>query len=1040
MKKFLEYKLLFLLLIFTTFLVGQQGQINIPRIESMPQQPEPYLMRDWKMVAIKYDSFIYDSNKSGTFLPLVSYTSNGINYPLQKQIKLHTYVGTFSKQNAEGINILPSLVGAVLVGQNIRNMYGMDRLMMSQDFFNKANGENIYLNNSSAGSGGDWWYDVMPNVYFYQLYDKFPDFNIEATFQFKSVADKFLEATRKMGGKGTPWAAASMNFRAWNFKTMEGNVNGVKEPESAGTFSWLLYHAFKKTKNREYLKGAEWSMEYLNGLTSNPSYELQLPYGAYVAAKMNAEIGTKYNIEKMVNWCFNRGPLRGWGTIIGKWGNYDVSGLVGEANDGGNDYAFLMNGVQQAAALVPMLRYDKRFAKAIGKWMLNLSNASRLFYPGFLPSNQQDGMGWSQFNDTNSLIAHEAMKQKFQIFSPYSTGDALAGGWSATNLAIYGSSSVGYLGSIISTTNVDKILQLNLNATDFYADASFPTYCYYNPFDSPKAVLLEVGNGEHDLYETLTEKFIAENKTGMVSIIIPAREAVIVVVTPSGGMVTYDKNKMLIANRIVDYNQSKVSFKSSPRIKALESQIQQIEKGKSCTVFCTAEDADSPALTYKWSTDLGSITGTNKEVLWKAPQTIGKSAIKVVVRDEDGNEDSLSIVLEVVNEINKAPVIENLFATKLYTGKNETLAIDCFAKDENGDSLAYTWSAGGGKITALGKSIQWTAPDKEGIYPIYVTVEDGKGELTKGVINILVKDFKGSGSLIAWYPFAGNANDKSGNELNGVPKGAILTADFKGKPLESYYFNGGAQHIEVPFKPKLNVENSITISLWCKPILSADKEIFLLSHGSWQNRWKLSVTPTKNIRWTINTTSKIVDLDSDFVLTSDSIYHIVASYDGETMLLFVNGKLNTFKPQTGSIRTSTLPLLIGQMLPTDAAYNYKGIMDEIKIFDFGLHPNEVNKLYVPEIVSKIKNISAEAKLQIYPNPVSQTLFISLTENNVKISDISIFDIKGQKLISKRVNGMSDMEINVGALPAGNYFLQALSDVGEIIQSIQFIKP
>jgi hypothetical protein len=74
MKKFLEYKLLFLLLIFTTFLAGQQGQINIYRIESMPHQPEPYLMRDWKQVAIKYDSFIYDSNKSGTFLPLISLT------------------------------------------------------------------------------------------------------------------------------------------------------------------------------------------------------------------------------------------------------------------------------------------------------------------------------------------------------------------------------------------------------------------------------------------------------------------------------------------------------------------------------------------------------------------------------------------------------------------------------------------------------------------------------------------------------------------------------------------------------------------------------------------------------------------------------------------------------------------------------------------------------------------------------------------------------------------------------------------------------
>ena len=85
-----------------------------------------------------------------------------------------------------------------------------------------------------------------------------------------------------------------------------------------------------------------WNLEFLNAYSGNPSYELQLPYGVYAAARINAEMGTRYNIEKMVNWCFNRGELRGWGTIVGKWGNYDCSGLVGEANDGGNDYAFAM--------------------------------------------------------------------------------------------------------------------------------------------------------------------------------------------------------------------------------------------------------------------------------------------------------------------------------------------------------------------------------------------------------------------------------------------------------------------------------------------------------------------------------------------------------------------------------------------------------------------------------------------------------------------------------------------------------------------------
>jgi hypothetical protein len=84
---------------------------------------------------------------------------------------------------------------------------------------------------------------------------------------------------------------------------------------------------------------------------------------------MNAELSTNYNVEKMLNWSFNKGPLRGWGTIVGTWGGLSVSGLVGEANDAGNDYAFQMNGMQQAAALVPLVRYDKRFARSpIALW------------------------------------------------------------------------------------------------------------------------------------------------------------------------------------------------------------------------------------------------------------------------------------------------------------------------------------------------------------------------------------------------------------------------------------------------------------------------------------------------------------------------------------------------------------------------------------------------------------------------------------------------------------------------------------------------
>ena len=45
-------------------------QININRIEQMSNNPSPYEMRNWKMVAAGYDSLVFDLNRTGQYLPL----------------------------------------------------------------------------------------------------------------------------------------------------------------------------------------------------------------------------------------------------------------------------------------------------------------------------------------------------------------------------------------------------------------------------------------------------------------------------------------------------------------------------------------------------------------------------------------------------------------------------------------------------------------------------------------------------------------------------------------------------------------------------------------------------------------------------------------------------------------------------------------------------------------------------------------------------------------------------------------------------------
>lgn len=1011
---------------FNGFAFAQIPQITIDRIEVMPNIPSPYLMRDWKNVAIGYDSFVFDSAKDGDYLPLIFIGNEGVNYPQNKNFGLNTYVGTFSNNNAEAINVLPAIIGASLAGVDKSNQDGMNWVLMSQDFFNSRAEENVYLNNWSGTSGTDWWYDIMPNVYFYQINALYPGVG-DSEYQFKSIADQWLKAVTFMGGNDKPWEVPVMNYRAWSLSTMTPLSSGVIEPEAAGGIAWLLYNAYVETDNPEYLKGAEWSIEFLNSLTSNPSYELQLPYGAYIAAKMNAQLGTSYNVEKIINWTFDRGDLRGWGTIVGQWNGIDASGLVGEANEQGNDYAFLMNGLQQASALVPLVRYDKRFARAIGKWVLNLANASRLFYPGFLPDEQQDASDWSTQYDPNGFIGYEALKQKVNdVPGPFSTGDALINGWASTNLALYASSSVGILGGIIKPTNVDKILQLDLLKTDYYHDTAYPTFLFYNPYATDKVVTIDVGTQPVDLYEVLTETFLSQNITGSVDFTIPGDQAVELVLAPAGGSISYDLNKMKIDGVVVDYMQSDNAYNYPPRIKSLSSDNAVIEKGSSTTIYATVTDFEGETISYNWMSN-GVNTGEDASTLdWVAPDSPGNYTIKLTVLDEHLNETIDSVYIQVVDHINSPPTISEVVASTNNINLSEEVSIACFASDEDNDPLTYTWSSNGGNILGGGTEITWKAPSEEGVYEVSVTVEDGNDGMVNKVAKFFVSDYsiRNTGGLIAYYPFSGNAMDKSGHMLNGQVHGATLTEDIAGEADNAYAFDGINDYILVENSDLLNFSDAITVSCWIKPTdVSPGRESFILSHGSWQNRWKLSLVSGK-ARFTLKTASELKDIDSYSDVTNTKGYHLTATYDGTYALLFVNGELESYAILNGAINTTSYGFLIGRMLPDDQSiYNYTGLIDEVLIYNYALSPNEVLDLMNGQVITGIKESPISNKgVSAYPNPTSDKIRLRLNGDK-PLGLVSIHNLYGEQLNIKVTEiEKQDLLLDFSDCAAGIYFV------------------
>ncbi len=77
--------------------------------------------------------------------------------------------------------------------------------------------------------------------------------------------------------------------------------------------------------------------------------------------------------------------------------------------------------------------------------------------------------------------------------------------------------------------------------------------------------------------------------------------------------------------------------------------------------------------------------------------------------------------------LNSEPVITGVSVSSTRILPSDTCEVTCEATDDDGDALSYSWDAAKGEVVGTGKTIEWAAPESEGLYRLSVTVDDGKG-------------------------------------------------------------------------------------------------------------------------------------------------------------------------------------------------------------------------------------------------------------------------------------------------------------------------
>ncbi|GEP51885.1 hypothetical protein FNO01nite_25570 [Flavobacterium noncentrifugens] len=547
---------------------AQVKQQAIPRVDQMADVPKPFQIIDYNKLALDFDKTVFDFDAKGKFWPLVWIDKSQKNYP-QDVVGMYTAIGDVRQGAAhndgmfhEALASMGATLGATLVGIDKTNQKKLNYVAMLKNYFSAESGWNIMMNNTTpkvallgGGYGRDWWYDVYPNVMFYAIYDKYPtEPGLEE--MARKIADKFYEADVILNGNYD-----YSYFDYGNMKPMKNNI--CAQPDAAAGHAWVLYMAYKKFGDAKYLKGAKSALAALQSQKLNPTYELLMPFGASLAARINAEENQDYDINKMLHWTFDGTPIcrEGWGVLVGNWNGIDISGIVGSTVDHGG-YGFLMNTYDAAWPLVPIVRYNQSYANAIGKWMLNAANASKFFYPKYMPDEHeiipQLASAGKDVIAYEGIIKQSNYPEYQDIKAPVAQGDGPL--WMPgqnppeSQLSVYGSGHVGIFGSIIKPTTADGILQLDLLATDFFHDKAYPSYLYYNPFTENKTITVSVAKGKKvDLYDTVSGAFVAKNVSNSAKITLTSKNSAVLVMIPAKGKITYSGTKMLVNNVVVDY-------------------------------------------------------------------------------------------------------------------------------------------------------------------------------------------------------------------------------------------------------------------------------------------------------------------------------------------------------------------------------------------------------------------------------------------------------------------------------------------------------
>jgi hypothetical protein len=203
--------------------------------------------------------------------------------------------------------------------------------------------------------------------------------------------------------------------------------------------------------------------------------------------------------------------------------------------------------------------------------------------------------------------------------------------------------------------------------------------------------------------------------------------------------------------------------------------------------------------------------------------------------------------------------------------------------------------------------------------------------------------------LVGHWPLIGNTNDYSGFNNNGTPTSITYTA---GKIGQAASFNGTNSMVDLGNPSALSSiggTTNISVSAWVFYTAFGgggnDYSVITVKGNPWT--W-LMENPSNTFKFRITAGGTDTSISDTSAHLLNRWYHVVGTYDGATMKIYVDGVLKNSKAQTGVLGSNSTTAKIGTFQGTN--YNFTGRINDVRVYNHTLSEYEIKKLFDSKVL------------------------------------------------------------------------------------------